>query len=49
MVKHFLPVSCSLISLALFAKEHNFIRPDLTADNIVYIKGGRYELIMIQR
>ena len=49
VVKHFLPMSYSVISLALFAKEHNLVRPDLTEDNIVYIKGGRYEPIMIQR
>ena len=35
-------MSYSVISLAIFAKEHNLIRPDLTEDNVVYIKGGRY-------
>ena len=49
MVKHFLFMSYSIISLAIFAKEHNLVRPDLTEENIVYIKGGRYEPIMIQR
>lgn len=35
----------SVISLALFAKENNLVRPDLTEENVVYIKGGRCVVI----
>ena len=31
----------SLLTLALFAKEHNCVRPELTDDNLIYIKAGR--------
>ena len=34
-------LSSSLVSLALFAKEHDYIRPELTDDNAIYIKAGR--------
>jgi len=33
---------CSLLSLALFAKEHNCVRPELTDDSVIYIKAGRW-------
>lgn len=33
--------SCSLLSLALFAKEHSLVRPELVEENIIHIKGGR--------
>ena len=32
----------SLISLAYLAKESNYTKPDLTEDNAIYIKAGRY-------
>ena len=34
--------SCSLICLALFAKEHNCVKPELTEENVILIKGGRW-------
>ncbi|XP_064386195.1 mutS protein homolog 5-like [Halichondria panicea] len=33
-----------LLSLSVFAKEHNLLRPELTSDNVIYIKGGRHPL-----
>ena len=34
--------SHSLVSLAHLAKEHSYVKPELTEDNVIYIKGGRY-------
>ena len=33
---------CSLLSLALFAKKHNYVRPELTDDSVIYVKAGRW-------
>ena len=37
----FIVYSSSLVSLSILAKEHNFVKPELTKDNVIYIKNGR--------
>ena len=29
--------------MTLLAREHNYVKPELTDDNVIYIKAGRYE------
>ena len=31
----------SLLSLALFAKDHSLVKPEFVKENIIHIKGGR--------
>ena len=38
------PTVCSLLSLALFAKEHNCVKPELTDSSVIYIKAGRWRV-----
>ncbi|XP_011405401.2 PREDICTED: mutS protein homolog 5 [Amphimedon queenslandica] len=33
-----------LVSMSKLAKEHNFVKPELTEDNVIYIKNGRHPL-----
>lgn len=35
----------SLVSLTLLARDHNYVKPELTDDNVIYIKAGRYKTI----
>lgn len=32
----------SVMSMATIAKENNYVRPQLTDDNVIDIQGGRY-------
>lgn len=38
------PTVCSLLSFALFAKEHNCVKPELTDSSVIYIKAGRWRV-----
>lgn len=35
---------CSLLALAIFAREHNCVRPELQDEPGIYIKAGRFVL-----
>ena len=36
------PQSCSLLALSALAIEHNFVRPQLTEEDIIHIQAGRW-------
>jgi hypothetical protein len=35
----------SLLSLSIAAREYNYARPNLTRENVLVIRGGRYEVM----
>ena len=34
------------MSLAQLAREYNYVKPELTEDNVIYIKNGRYNIYL---